>query len=89
MKSDRTHGNQSLVFTMKVIVSQFVRDTHKVMTTLKLCVSFGFSGTDTTVTFTMFLWSFHCNLVDIFHASSVRTPISKMQLDASFTCGGT
>jgi hypothetical protein len=38
MKSDRTHGNQSLVFTMKVIVSQFVRDTHKVMTTLKLFV---------------------------------------------------
>jgi hypothetical protein len=59
---------------MKVMVSYFVSDTHKVTNTLILvlhlgsCCKFGFAGTDRIFTFKALLWSLLCNLTDMLEA---------------------
>ncbi len=64
--SERSDGSQSPLFWIRVTVWFLVSDTHKVMTaTHSCCISFGFSGTDTTFIFNVLLWSFLYNLIDI------------------------
>ncbi len=64
--SEGSDGSQSQLFWIRVTVWFLVSDTHKVMTaTHSCCISFGFSGTDTTFIFNVLLWSFLYNLIDI------------------------